>query len=231
MTAGRLVLWRHGRTAYNADARLQGQIDIPLDDVGHWQAATAAPALLRRRTPARIVTSDLIRARETAGYLGDLTGIEVELDPRLRERSFGVWEGLTGEEIRDGWPVEYAHWRNHTDPAGIGAESRPAVAQRVLEAVTDHAATLQKHDTLVLVAHGAAISSAVNVLIGMPAEWRGIAGMSNAHWAELMGTGPDVEPAWRLTGYNVGPLDASSDWDAGPDRVTSEADAGTRDPD
>ncbi|WP_449384996.1 histidine phosphatase family protein [Cellulomonas soli] len=231
MSAGRLILWRHGRTAYNADARLQGQIDIPLDDVGHWQAATAAPALLRRRTPARIISSDLVRARETAGYLGALSGVEVELDPRLRERSFGLWEGLTGEEIQAGWPVEFAHWRNHTDPAGVEAEPRRAVAERVLEAVAEHTATLERHDTLVLVAHGAAISTAVNALIGMDAEWRGITGMTNAHWAELVATGPQVEPAWRLTGYNLGPLDASSDWDAGPDRPTSEADTETRDPD
>ncbi|NTW39852.1 MAG: histidine phosphatase family protein, partial [Cellulomonadaceae bacterium] len=119
----------------------------------------------------------------------------------------------------------------HTDPAGVEAEPRRAVAERVLEAVAAHTATLERHDTLVLVAHGAAISTAVNALIGMDAEWRGITGMTNAHWAELVASGPGAEPRWRLTGYNLGPLDASSDWDAGPDRPTSEADTETRDPD
>ena len=62
-----VVLWRHGRTEYNAARRLQGQIDIPLDEVGRWQGTTAAAALFARHTPVRIVSSDLVRARSTAG--------------------------------------------------------------------------------------------------------------------------------------------------------------------
>jgi len=57
-----VVLWRHGRTEYNAARRLQGQIDIPLDEVGRWQGTTAAAALFARHTPVRIVSSDLVRA-------------------------------------------------------------------------------------------------------------------------------------------------------------------------
>ena len=69
MTAGRLLLVRHGRTAYNSEARLQGQVDIPLDAVGRWQARTAAARLLTRHEPTAIVVSDLSRAHETASFL------------------------------------------------------------------------------------------------------------------------------------------------------------------
>ena len=91
MTAGTLVLVRHGRTEYNAAQRLQGQVDIPLDDVGRWQAEVGAQALLARFSPTAIVSSDLQRAAATAQYLGDAVGLEVAYDARLRERSFGAW--------------------------------------------------------------------------------------------------------------------------------------------
>ena len=97
MTAGTLVLVRHGRTEYNAAQRLQGQVDIPLDDVGRWQAEVGAQALLARFSPTAIVSSDLQRAAATAQYLGDAVGLEVAYDARLRERSFGAWEGLTAD--------------------------------------------------------------------------------------------------------------------------------------
>ncbi|WP_129339267.1 histidine phosphatase family protein [Cellulomonas endophytica] len=230
MTAGRVLLWRHGRTAYNAGARLQGQVDIPLDEVGHWQAATAATALLSRRTPTRVVSSDLGRARDTAGHLAALTGLPVALDPRLRERGFGRWEGLTGDEIGAGWPEEFALWRAGGDPPGVGAETRAAVGERVAAAVTEHAAALAHDETLLCVAHGAAISSGITALLGLPPGWRGLTGIANAHWVELLGDAPRT-PAWRLAGYNLGPIDPGTDWDTGPAPAPTEADAETRDPD
>ena len=77
MTAGRLLLVRHGRTAYNSQARLQGQVDIPLDDVGRWQARTAAALLLARHEPTAIVTSDLTRAHETASFLARAASLDL----------------------------------------------------------------------------------------------------------------------------------------------------------
>ena len=225
-----LLLWRHARTAYNSEARLQGQVDIPLDEVGHWQARTAAARLAARYRPARIVSSDLTRAVETAECLGRLLDLPVEVDPRLRERGFGAWEGLTGREIEARWPGEYAHWRAGGDPDGVGAESRSDVARRVADGVLDHVARTTGHGPLVVVSHGSAIGSLVAELLGQDPQWRGVVGMHNAHWAELLRSGEGVEPGWRLHGYNVGPTDASSDWNAGPDRGTS-ADEPTRDPD
>ncbi|HWJ85033.1 MAG TPA: histidine phosphatase family protein [Cellulomonas sp.] len=232
MTAGRLLLWRHGRTAFNAEARLQGQVDIPLDDVGRWQARTAASRMLERHDPTHIVASDLVRADETARFLARAAGIEVVPDVRVRERAFGEWEGLTGDEIHATWPEDFALWRAGGEPSRVGAETRAQVAARMAEAIAEQAGALDRHDTLVVVSHGAAISSAVGELLGMPPEWRGIAGMLNAHWAELVSSSADGQAAWRLSGYNLGPTDASSDWNAGPDTAhDSEADAQTRDPD
>lgn len=225
-----LLLWRHARTAYNAQARLQGQVDIPLDEVGHWQARTAAARLAARYRPARIVSSDLTRAVETAECLGRLLDLPVEVDARLRERGFGEWEAMTGQEIEARWPGEYGRWRAGGDPEGVGAESRADVAHRVAEGVLDHVARTASDGPLVVVSHGSAIGSLVAELLGQDPLWRGVVGMHNAHWAELLRSGAGVEPAWRLHGYNVGPTDASSDWNAGPDARTS-VDEPTRDPD
>lgn len=231
--AGRLLLWRHGRTAYNATARLQGQVDIPLDDAGRWQARTAAARIAARYAPTLVVSSDLSRAAETADALGRVLDLPVERDPRLRERGFGVWEGLTGHEIEARWPAEFAVWRAGGDPAGVGAESRAEVAFRVGAAVREHAARAGRDGTVVVVSHGAAIGSVVADLLGQPPHWRGVVGMLNAHWAELTADRSDAEPGWRLHGYNLGPTDASSDWNAGPDLPAADegADAETRDPD
>jgi probable phosphoglycerate mutase len=223
-----LVLWRHARTAYNASARLQGQIDIPLDAVGRWQARTAAARLLGRHEPALVVSSDLTRARETAAALASGAGLDVVLDERLRERAFGEWEGLSGDEIGARWPQEYGGG----EPERVGAETRASVAARMAEGVAAHLESLSRTDTLVVVSHGAALSSVVAELLDMPAASRAFAGMLNAHWAELVAARNDVRPAWRLVGYNIGPSDVSSDWNAGPDRAADvDPDTETRDPD
>lgn len=231
MSAARVLALRHGRTAYNLQARLQGQVDIPLDDVGHWQARTAAGALLSQHEPAVIVSSDLTRAQQTAAYLGRATGLQVRTDTRLRERSFGIWEGMTGEEITVTWPTEYAEWRAGLDPQGVQAEARAQVGARVAEAIVEHAAALAG-GTLVIVSHGSAIAAGLSTMLGVPPGWHGLVGMRNAHWANLTPSRGPVDPAWRLHGYNLGPTDASRNWDAGPDPERDEdADSETRDPD
>ena len=232
MTAGRLLLVRHGRTAYNSEARLQGQIDIPLDGVGRWQARTAAARLLARHEPTAVVASDLSRAHETASFVARTAGLDLAVDPRLRERGFGIWEGLTGDELRRDWAEQFAVWRAGGQPEGVGVETREQVAARVREGILEHAAALGPSDTLVVVSHGSAISCAVGDLLGMPTHWHGFTGMLNAHWTELVATRGDFAPPWRMVGYNLGPTDASADWNAGPDTThESDADAETRDPD
>ncbi|PRZ05124.1 putative phosphoglycerate mutase [Isoptericola sp. CG 20/1183] len=217
MTAGTIVLLRHGRTAYNAAMRLQGQIDIPLDEVGRWQAAEGASALIASHRAARIVSSDLVRAVDTANAYAALVGAAVETDARLRERAFGDWEGLTPPEMAAGWPAEREEWRRGGEPQGIGAETKVAVADRMVTAVLEHAEPLGSDECLVVVSHGAAISLAITGLLGLDAGgWRGISGVNNVHWSHLHRSAPGAVPGWRLVAHNVGagyPLDR---WQAGP---------------
>lgn len=220
MSARSIVLIRHGRTAYNAAVRLQGQVDIELDEVGRWQAETSALALAGFLTPARILTSDLGRAIETAKTIGAEFGLEPVIDERVRERSFGPWEGLTGPEISEQWPHDYAAWRGGAEPKTPGIELKRDVAARMHEVILEHANQLDADQTLFVVSHGAAISCAIAALLGEDAtDWRGVAGMSNVHWSKLSrNTAAGAHPQWRLEQHNVGPsvIYGRKAWENGP---------------
>src|SRR5690606_37029703 len=94
----RLVMLRHGQTEYNADSRMQGQLDSQLTDLGRAQAVAAAEVLAKRQ-PLLIVSSDLHRAYDTAVTLGERTGLPVHVDTRLRETHLGEWQGLTHHQV------------------------------------------------------------------------------------------------------------------------------------
>lgn len=205
MTAGTLLLWRHGLTEYNLTQRMQGQVDVPLGIAGLAHAARAAVVLAEHR-PTAIVSSDLVRARATAEMLASLTGLDVRYDARLRERSFGRFEGLTRREMGERWPDHFARWRRGEDVEDIGIEPRGAVGERFAAGVTDAAADLPDDAVLVAVGHGASISAGVTQLVGLPPDrWHGFAALENCHWARLRGNAPRT-PDWVLTAYNVGVL-------------------------
>lgn len=205
MTAGTVVLWRHGQTEYNVTERMQGQVDIPLNEYGLAHAARAAAALVDF-APTAIVSSDLTRASLTAQVLADLAGLDVQLDDRLRERSFGLFEGLTRPEMVEQWPEEFARWRRGEEVAEVGIEPRSGVGDRVAAAVGEAAGGLEVEDVLVVVGHGSALGAGVTRLIGLaPDGWYGIAGMDNCHWAVLRAA-RGRRPEWVLTAYNVGVL-------------------------
>jgi broad specificity phosphatase PhoE len=92
-----LLLVRHGETDWNAEGRLQGHTDRPLNDHGRSQAKDLAERLAGEGADA-IYTSDLVRAKETAEIVGERLGLTVVVDPDLREKDWGTWEGLTGDE-------------------------------------------------------------------------------------------------------------------------------------
>lgn len=96
-----LLLVRHGQSTWNAAGRVQGQTMSPeLTDLGRRQASVVAARLLERR-PRRLLTSDLVRARETARIIGEVLGLEPEHDPLLRERHYGAWQGgPLGDAVR-----------------------------------------------------------------------------------------------------------------------------------
>ena len=132
MESTRLLLVRHGETAWNADGRLQGHLDIALNDVGRAQARRLAAALADEREPIDIIyTSDLARALQTAQAVADATGAALVDESGLRERAFGSFQGRTFAEI------EAERWRRRDPdwaPPGAG-ESLLQFKERITHAV------------------------------------------------------------------------------------------------
>ncbi|UYM04328.1 histidine phosphatase family protein [Solicola gregarius] len=197
-----LILWRHGRTAWNATGRVQGQTDIPLDEVGMSQAASAAARLASLR-PDRIVSSDLSRAYVTAQALAAFADLDVEVDQRLREINFGAREGLTMPEAKAAFPTEMRRWLAGEDIAMEGAETYAQTARRVAAAIRDAVDSMGDESTVVLVAHGAAIRVGTCEFLGLPQEhWRSLGGFNNCAWAVLQ----DGRHGWRIAEWNAGQL-------------------------
>jgi probable phosphoglycerate mutase len=200
MTARRVILLRHGRTAWNAQRRFQGQADPPLDEVGLAQAYEVA-ALVAAIRPEVLLSSDALRAMQTAAPLGEVTGLSVGSDIRLRERSLGHWEGLTRDEVAARYPEEYADWIAGRDVSGRGGETREQVAERALAAF----AALPDVDTAVLVTHSATAMALCSAILGMPQQVHVLGPLANCHWSELVTEHQDGGvPLWRLRGHNIG---------------------------
>lgn len=109
MRATRICLIRHGETAWNAEGRVQGQTDVPLNDVGLAQARAVSVALGGERFDA-IYSSDLVRVTQTAAPTAQALGMAVSLDAALRERHYGMFETLTYAEVRANHPEEFARF-------------------------------------------------------------------------------------------------------------------------
>ena len=200
MTARRLVLWRHGRTTWNAQSRFQGSTDVPLDEVGFLQAERAARDLATL-TPHRIVSSDLQRARVTAEALAALMGLPVETDPDLRETYAGRWQGLVRDEIVATDGDTFTRWLDGEDVRPGGGETRTEVGARVSAAVRRHAAGLPAGGTLVVASHGGAVRACIGTLLGLPLEhWTALGGLVNCAWSVLE---EQPDGRWRLVEHNA----------------------------
>jgi len=200
----RLLLLRHGRTAWNAEDRAQGHADIELDDAGHVQAAAVARHLARLGID-RVWSSDLTRARQTAGYVAEACGLTVGYDARLREFDVGERQGLTLDEFAERFPAEHAAWaRGEGEPRVPAGEVSTEVAARIVPALHDCLAVLDDGRTGLVVAHGASLKVALAGLLGWPAHLAGsLRGMGNCCWATVETTveGPGAGRV-RLSGYN-----------------------------
>lgn len=199
MTAERIILWRHGQTDFNQARRVQGALDIELNEDGILQARRVAPYVAVMK-PSRIISSPLKRAVRTAEEVAVLTGVPVETDTRLRERDFGEFEGLTREELAERFPEEYKLWQSGGTPVDAGVETRTSVGRRTSQAIIE-ACEQMPDGVLLVVAHGAALSCAMTALLGMDAEsWSGIAGLDNCHWSLMRSF--QQPPFWRLLAHN-----------------------------
>lgn len=174
-----LILIRHGETEWNRERRMQGQTDTPLSDIGRAQAA----ALGRRFAGAdfaALYSSDLSRAHHTADAVAAVTGHEIRLDRALREREFGLFEGLTADEIAARYPEEYARFKaRDPDWAVAGGESPRAFYARCMETL-GRIARRHHGETVVVVTHGLVLDSAYRAAHRMPLDVQRAAPLLNA---------------------------------------------------
>jgi len=152
----RITAVRHGETAWNAITRLQGQLDIDLNDLGRWQAERTGEAL-RDAGIEHIYSSDLCRAHNTARAIAGPSRIAAEhirLDQGLRERCFGRFEGLTYAQVGELHPQDALRWKHRdADWAPPGGESQQQVFKRVQLAL-DAIAARHPGEHIAIVAHG-----------------------------------------------------------------------------
>lgn len=203
MLGRKVVFWRHGRTQWNAQHRFQGQIDIPLDEIGVDQANEAA-RLLAGLQPARIISSDLVRASRTAKALSELINVDVETFIGLRETNAGTWEGQTRDELIANHGDELAAWAAGSNLRPGGGETRMEVAQRVIDVINSELIGVKENETLVVVTHGGSARAAIAMMLELPPEhWAAFGVLSNCAWSVLSEKDSAYGPAWRLQEYNA----------------------------
>jgi probable phosphoglycerate mutase len=185
--ATRIIAIRHGETAWNVDTRIQGQLDIPLNDTGRWQAHRLALALAGEPIAA-VYSSDLLRAWDTALSVADAVGQPVVTDEGLRERGFGEFQGRTYAEIEALWPEEALRWRKRDpDFAPPGGESLVALRERVTR--TAHAlAARHAGEQIVMVGHGGVMDVLYRVATGQDIQAPRTWALSNAAINRLLWT-------------------------------------------
>jgi broad specificity phosphatase PhoE len=150
----RILLARHGETEWNALGMLQGHTDVPLNDIGREQARSLI-ATVSLAGVASVWSSDLARAQETAAIVATALAVAApSIDPELRERRFGVFEGLTREQCAGRYPREWQAWRTETAPPP-GAESSEVVVARMTRALERIAG--QSQGSVLVVSHGGAM--------------------------------------------------------------------------
>lgn len=173
-----LIVLRHGETDWNKERRIQGQTDIPLNARGRQQAEAAATRLSERaadyrlsaeagRESPRLVSSDLLRCRQTAEPIARARDLAVEWVPGWRERHYGVFQGLTRHDIRREHAELHSRWQAREPDFSLpGGESLRAFHARVASALTD---LLTRHAgrTVVLVTHGGVL----DILYLMARDW------------------------------------------------------------
>ena len=172
MQATRLLAIRHGETAWNVDTRIQGQLDIALNDQGRWQAQRLGQALADEPLAA-VYSSDLQRAWETAQALAaphSGRDLRVQAEVGLRERHFGDLQGRTWAEIETQWPEQARQWRSRVpDWAPDGGESLRALRERV-SACVQRLASAHVGEQIALVAHGGVMDALYRLATGVDTQ-------------------------------------------------------------
>ena len=190
MTPMRLILVRHGQTDWNVEHRFQGQTDIPLNATGRQQAATLAQVL--QYEPIQVsITSDLQRAQDTAQAIATALKLAPKPEPRMREMSFGAWEGLTYDAIQQQSLERLVAWQ--TDPLSVApphGETLAQVTHRVRQ-VWQMLPASYPGQTVVLVAHGGPLRLLLCLALDIPPQY---------HWRFML----DLASLSELSLYDQG---------------------------
>ena len=207
MSATRLCMVRHGETAWNAEGRVQGQVDVPLNEVGRAQARAVAEALAGERFDA-VYSSDLLRVRQTAEPAAGRLGLPVAYDSQLRERHYGMFERHTYAEVRERYPAEYARFRDKDpDFDFVSGEALRDFERRALACV---AALVERHpgQSLLVFTHGGVLEMVYRYATGR--------GLSTERDFEVPNAGLNRVEAlpggWRVSAWaEVGHLERALD--------------------
>lgn len=197
MQATRIIAIRHGETDWNVQTRIQGKLDIELNEKGRWQARRVASALAEEPIQA-IYASDLLRAWETARTIADVTGGRLHPSLSLRERDFGVFQGKTFAEIEADWPEHALRWRKR-DPswAPEGGESLLDLRARISGAASE-LASRHSGGQIVMVAHGGVMDVLYRIATGQDLQAPRTWSLSNASINRLLWTPEGL----RLVGWS-----------------------------
>jgi probable phosphoglycerate mutase len=194
----KLFMVRHGETEWNKVGRFQGQSNQRLNERGLAQARDTAKAAISWK-PTALYSSPLCRTMQVAEEISRLVGLPIIAEPRLKELDLGDLEGVTGEEMRAGWPQVYQTWRN--DPQAVvmpRGESLAQLQERAWQAFLNLEKAHHPDEVIALVSHNFAIRAICTKLLGMP--------LSHFHRMYLsLGSISIMESGqmgWRLLTYN-----------------------------
>lgn len=199
---GRLVLVRHGQAEGNSEHRFIGQTDVALTELGRRQAE-AVGLRLRTADVTRVISSDLVRASDTAAAIAAVAGLEVETEQSIREIHNGEWAGLTPDEIARGWPDLWTRYRGGEDVPRPGGERWADVRARTL-GVLERLIALD--GISVVVSHGGPIIVGAHWAAGQVVDGNVFRGPLSAVRNAALTV---VDPGPKLTAFNdVGHLEA-----------------------
>lgn len=154
----KIFLARHGESQWNILSKIQGQRDIPLTDKGIKQAEMLGRRLLNENIK-KIYSSDLSRAYTTAKIISDIVGVDIVLMKEFREINFGVWEGMTIDEIKTNYSKEFEVWRKSPEKLNLkNAETIFDVQKRAIEGINK---IIKKDDNVLIVSHGVTIKTII----------------------------------------------------------------------
>ncbi|HUN67566.1 MAG TPA: histidine phosphatase family protein [Burkholderiales bacterium] len=163
----RLCVVRHGETAWNAEHRVQGQLDVPLNAIGQAQALAASKVLAQEKFDA-IYSSDLSRARQTAQPTASAISMEMRLERNLRERHYGIFERLTYAEVKTRYPEDYARFEaRDPDYAFRTGESLRDFSARSIAAIS-RIAEQNRDQSILVFTHGGVLDKLYRFITGLP---------------------------------------------------------------